>query len=840
MAKSKPQPYLESTLGKVIAAVVLGTAALLVYWSGTRLAFDEVLGTVETATAPNERLYLVNKLFRDIIRLDQEQRMLAVEQPGNVSGYTIRSSEEIHQTMDELRWVLASDSVQLNRLDDMRGVLEERDRLFLNYISLRSDLMSNKGLSAQVRSLAGMLGESRRKPTEQLVTGQSTRTRTTTILPADTIRIEPEPERPSMLRRVFGGRRASEIAVVTPVTMVEEEVDTITDSVVMTVNDSLVALVESRLRNIERVQQMRSTRLLESEIEFLSVSAALITELIDILHEIEDDEIAASEADQAAARQLVSDAVDRSVWFLILLIGGAFVMLFLVATDISRSRKYRRELARAKEAAENLSQVKHRFLANMSHEIRTPLQTIVGFAEQMRTQSRADQTALDAIFRSSVHLLQIVNEVLDYSRIVSGKFVFTDQPFRVAEVLHEVAGILRSQAVKKGLQFEFETNAENTDILMGDAFRLKQVLINLGGNAVKYTRQGKVSLIAVVRYEDEKPMLELLVEDTGIGMEEEDLKRIFDEFEQAGKPGEMQASGTGLGLSIAKALITAQNGTIQVKSAKGEGTSFWVMIPFTRADSLPETDEARPEWLLTGVHAHIGKVLIIDDDPYILKLYREILQKHGVACETLLQTSGEETLPEGKFCMVFTDIRMPGKDGLMWLAELRASHGEEYPVIAATAQVLQEETASLVDAGFTDILRKPFREADLIGLVARYAGNAGKETEAMAGKTEESLTPDHEDLFIAETRIDLQQAGTALLSSSSENLTHALHRMAGRLGQAGHRDLYVRLRRAEVDLRDADLREEDKEAIAALLADVEKLIKTLALYSTEESAQIGG
>ncbi len=440
LGSKKERTYLESTLGKIIAGVVLGSIALLVYWSSTNFAFNQILNLVEKISEPNHNLVLVNKLFRDIIKLDQQKQKLAAEKPDDKRIYYLQNNDHIYETIDSLKLLLPANSLQALRLDIMINLLEERDRVFLNYISLRSDLMTNKSLSSQVQSLARLLSESRTNGASSISKRENRVTRTTTIIPSDTITVLKEPENESVFRRFFGSRRASEIEMVTtPTTIVEEEIDIVADTIPQGINDSLAIVIEQRIRNIERRQQVQSTRLLESELEFLIVSDYLISELLSILKDIENDELAISEQDKIAAFDLVNEALDRSTLLLLILIAGVFILLFFIAIDISKSRRYRRQLSRTKEAAENLSQVKQRFLANMSHDIRTPLQSILGFSEQLQHNNTKDSDALNAIHKSALYLLQIVNEILDYSRIISGKFKLDNKPFELQQHIAAIA-----------------------------------------------------------------------------------------------------------------------------------------------------------------------------------------------------------------------------------------------------------------------------------------------------------------------------------------------------------------------------------------------------------------
>jgi signal transduction histidine kinase/DNA-binding response OmpR family regulator len=835
MGVQKEKTYLESTLGKIIAGVLLGSVALMVYWSSTNLAFNEVLITVEKISEPNEKLDLVNQLFRDIIKLDQQQRKMAAEKPDDSRIYNIQYSEHIYREIDSLKFLLGDNSTQTKRIDSMIFILEERDRVFLNYLSLRSDLMTNKSLSTQVQSLARLLSDSKSAAGDiAALQRQNKITRTTTIIPSDTITVLKEPENETVLQRIFGSRRASEIEhVATPTTIVEEEIQEMADSIKPGINDSLATVIEQRIRNIERRQQDRSSRLLESELEFLIVSDYLISELLDILKAIEKDELAASEEDKIAAFELVNEALDRSTLLLIVLIAGAFALLYFIAIDISKSKKYRRQLSKAKDAAENLSQVKQRFLANMSHEIRTPLQSILGFSEQLRNHPESNPEALEAIHKSSLYLLQIVNEILDYSRIISGKFKFDEKPFELKQLLEDIADVMKTQANKKGLKFQFDNNITEPLALNGDAFRLQQILYNLLGNAIKYTERGSILLMVVATGKKDKTTIEILVEDSGIGIDKEDLKRIFNEFEQADTNKKKSTSGTGLGLSIVNALVEAQHGIIAADSIVGKGTSFIVRLNYKNA-ALEEV-KAPPVFVPALTRLQHKRVLVIDDDPFIIKLCSLILKKTGADFRTIVQRD-QQVSPDESWVpdIVLTDIRMVGRSGFEWLKILRTTFTESLPVIAMTAQTLPEEIEELKSAGFNAHLKKPFTEVEMITMLEQFALQQAIQLPAKDSATAEiiSLSAELLDHFIDETNNDLKELDIALTENDRDKVINCLHRLAGRTGQVGLKSTYIAIRKAEIGLVRGGNLNDYRDAISAAEIELSAIVKSNAQLRT--------
>src|SRR5690606_16013363 len=304
-------------------------------------------------------------------------------------------------------------------------------------------------------------------------------------------------------------------------------------------------------------------------------------------------------------------------------------------------------------------------LANMSHEIRTPLQSIIGFTEHLKSEVSQGNDAVEAIHSSSEHLLHIVNEVLDYSRISSGNFTFARENFSLKKVIREVESAMRIQAEKKGLVLVLDMEQASDETLTGDAFRLRQVLYNLLGNAIKFTTRGFVRLSVTTRsFPDGKVGCLFEIMDTGIGIRKEDIQKIFNQFEQADTSITRNFGGTGLGLTIVKSLVEAQDGKLTVDSEAGRGSTVMVSMTYDRSvgGGASQREDTQGE---VRASQDIGTVLVVDDDPMILRLCGLILKKHNIEHvlfndPTLLL---KET-PDPRVTHILMDIRMPRMNGV--------------------------------------------------------------------------------------------------------------------------------------------------------------------------------
>jgi CheY-like chemotaxis protein/HPt (histidine-containing phosphotransfer) domain-containing protein len=488
---------------------------------------------------------------------------------------------------------------------------------------------------------------------------------------------------------------------------------------------------------------------------------------------------------------------------------------------------------KAKEEAEQLGQVKQRFLANMSHEIRTPLQSIIGFSEQLRQEYPEGKEALDAIYSSSEHLLHIVNEVLDYSRIESGKFVFEHEPFNLEEVVQEVAAGIRIQAERKSLTFVCESN--DMDVMVtGDGFRLRQILYNLLGNAVKFTNKGFVKLSVVTTNEGNRVNCRFEISDSGIGMDPHDIERVFQQFEQANASINHYYGGTGLGLTIVKALVEAQQGHLSVMSQLGQGSAFTVelsyeQIPKTAYKNINVKKVERPNPLK-------GKVIVVDDDPLILKLCSLILRKHDVDHLTFQDPNRVKQYNNfDDVDLILLDIRMPNINGVELCQFLRKRVSPTTRIIALTAHVLPQERAGLIEECFDDILTKPFREQQLLETIG-VAASAGELPDHVVDfSVIEKMTMGDEALFqsiiaqfIRETEQDVTNLKVSLMIVGEEgNVREIIHKLAGRTGQMGMPLLSSRLRDIEIALDQGTDKIQLKANIDRALTDINNILREM-------------
>ncbi|WP_205504320.1 ATP-binding protein [Rufibacter psychrotolerans] len=813
MPKVKETFSLQSIRGKIIAAVLLGVLAVAMSWSITHKGFNNILQTVADVSAPNEKLRTVNSLFQSLAQLDQLQRAHATRTPTQPQNRSKAKIKQLQLTLDSLRGYCAGNPQQLRLLDSMEIKLLQREKLYNGYMKLRTDMNRNEALSRRIAAISQEIAKSKPQIDSTVVTARKKITTTTIWPPGNDSAETPKKHKQSFFGRLFGGRKEEELPAA--LKQVQEELQVQVDTLTVARQDSIIWRVEKMMRRVEREHHQRTTQLLSREMQWVTANSQLHSQLLGILRTIEAEEVAAMQQNNRAAKELVNGSIDQIDHIMVLFSLGSALFVFLIFLDISRSNRYRKALIAAKEEAEQLGQVKQQFLANMSHEIRTPLQAILGFSEQIRTQEKPSRKALDAIYQSSEHLLHIVNEVLDYSRIVSGKFTFEQRPFDMQQLVTEVVETMQVAAHQKGLPLELEYGVHGGQRYAGDPFRLRQMLYNLLSNAIKFTDAGGVTVSVFAEDFQKETHFRFQVSDTGVGIPVDKLEAIFHSFEQAHDAVGRTRGGTGLGLSIVKALAEGQNGTVEVQSAPGKGSVFQLQLPFAKA---PQPQSVPTPLLLPdqGKAVQTGKVLVVDDDAFILELCGAILRKHEVACTcthdaaSVLHQEWDEAIG-----LVLLDIRMPGMNGMDVCRALREKISADVQIFALTAEALPEERESILAQGFDGLLMKPFREQELMAVVHGIAVTGPMPAgEAPVVGVELDLSPlrqmlghDEEMLkavlaqFITETGQDLEGLTRSLSAQHPAEVQEALHRLAGRTGQVGAKKLSGQLRKVETLLR---------------------------------------
>nr|MBA3937306.1 response regulator [Planctomycetota bacterium] len=404
-------------------------------------------------------------------------------------------------------------------------------------------------------------------------------------------------------------------------------------------------------------------------------------------------------------------------------------LVLAVGRDISATRAHERALTDAKEAAESATHAKAQFLATMSHEIRTPMNGVIGMTQVLLTTALdAEQRGMmETIHRSGRALLDILNDILDYSKITEGAIDIRNAAFAPHHLVEDVVATLRPQAAAKGLALVVQIAADVPGALIGDVGRLRQILCNLLGNALKFTHQGgaTVSLAALDATATGARRYRFSIVDTGIGISRQDRHKLFQDFSQIDATNTRRYGGTGLGLAICKRLVAMMGGTIAVDGDEGRGSTFSFAVPMATAPAAPAEDGVAslpPQRPL--------RILVVEDNRTNQLVVKAMLAQHGHTCQIASDgRAGVADFAAAKWDIVLMDVQMPVMDGLAATRRIRQIEQEEarqpVPIIALTAGVMDGERQACVQAGMVDLVPKPIIAEQLLATIARWAAVGG-------------------------------------------------------------------------------------------------------------------
>ncbi|MGD9928439.1 MAG: ATP-binding protein [Mangrovibacterium sp.] len=753
-----------------IAAAVIASG-YLVYQS-----LSKIIDSIHKEARPDFKLLLIKDIAAELNEVENTVRLYSLTGDAAFFHPYLKLNESIQEKLNNLKDYALPESDEIQQIDSIRLLTNQK---LLIWEEIRTLHNQKETTTSSFSDLYSKID--------------------TVIIQPDTITFQPAEKKKGIFKRIFGKR---DTVVPRPII--------IDKSKEREIIKQEIAGIEQHISDQSQRLQAQEKVLLERNIQISS----LIAQQIVLLETTEQRRLLTKtqEADFMAAQTYRRLSI-FTITAVILLI----TVLILFYRNLQRNRAYERMLEKAKTEAESLAKAKEMFVATVSHEMRTPVNAIYGLTEQMLQKAHSEEMSdnLKVVHKSAQHLITLVNDTLDFSKIESQKLKIEQIDFMPDEVYKEIYTLHKDSAAARGNQLVINNRCDKNRVLKGDPVRLKQILINLITNAIKFTSQGQIIFTAAEeRLSGHTWMLHLEVSDTGIGISEENLQLIFDEFVQLDTDLTMKHRGTGLGLAIVKRLIDLHDGHIQVESAPGRGTRFMIQLPYQEGDASNLKDK---EIDRIRIPANFRKLhfLLVDDEEFNLYLLKNILKKWGIAyTEANNGKVAVELASSQPFDLILMDMRMPVMDGYDAARQI-LKIWPNIRIIALTATNRPEDIQKSQQAGMQGFLQKPFSEADLFETVTRLLpaeSNIPQESDEtnqqvqidlnelqkMAGD-DPAFFNEMLEIFIHSSEKGLANIRKAFAETDWEAISEAAHKLAAPAKHMQAMSLYHKLKELELN-----------------------------------------
>lgn len=786
----------------VLAAVFILVTAIGIL---TYRSLHGIVTDVKEATSPNTKIDLLKQVVVELTDAESSIKSYRLTKDDSYLTPFYESVLTIDERIEQLHSQSSGKEYLENLADSVETLIQMKYGIFNEILALDD----NSKVTNELQSISRKLKDSQQKVKEKA-----------------------NEKKPNIFQRIFGAKK---------------EKDSQTNDLF-----GLNAL-QKEVENTKTAQAKQIRLLNQKELHLSREDKVVMDKIRSVIQKMENFE--RIETSRTAIE--ITKSAQQTNFYIILFCVLASLLLgsssFFIITYVQKNRAFRTALRNAKNEAETLAKTKETFLANMSHEIRTPMNAIAGFTNQvLQSKLTKKQTAqLQIVKKSSAHLLRIINDILDYSKIQSGKLGIESVGFKPSELLKDAAHFMQTIADEKNLKINTSIAKSVPEVFIGDPVRLRQIVLNLLGNAIKFTEKGKITVSALaVPQGSNSVALQVSVQDTGTGIPDEKLKTIFNEFEQADTSISRKYGGTGLGLTISRKLVEMQQGTIDIISKVGKGTKVSFIIPYligTETDIEVQMVDATGNGDLAGT-----KILVVDDEHYNRLLIQTILEKWGIS--PLVVSNGKEALEaikENNFDIILMDVRMPVMNGIeatKAIQKLADKKKAKTPILALTATTRKTEIDECITAGMSHVVPKPFNENELYNLLLKITNhpktdikeeimdnNAAKKGNAKFNLEELKQLANGDDAFVEEmiqvfintTNTGLIDMEKALAEENWNNLADYAHKIVPPCRHLQANDLLKKLKNIELLIRDEGKTEDMEQLVAEAKTEATEIIALL-------------
>ncbi len=641
----------------------------------------------ENKQEDNMKLLKTNSLLTDIYEAENLSKLaLQRKKKSNLRAYALKV-DSIFNSIDSLK-LLATNDNQVLKLDSVQTLLQQK---VYNNAELRKLKVENEA-SAPIDSLLKKFNK----------------------IEVDLGRITPETFVPNFEQLPLETKQSIReyVAILNRNIPKNNGEGTSTTDI-----DSVLQLSKSILEQAKLKNAKIERSLIEKELQIYKADLELSQKLRSIIVAIEQEVIMGTYMDNLNKQKVIKTSVQWTITALALGFLLVCLFTFLITRDFWRIQQYRQQLEKEKAYSESLLKSREQLISTVSHDLRTPLNTISGYTELMEHSNlnSKQHQYLKNVKSASKYVDDLVNDLLDFSKLEAGKIQIEKVPYVLSHLIVETASNFQEIYHKKAIELKLEIAEELGIPIIGDPFRVRQILTNLLGNAFKFTHNGFVKVKAITKEIAGEPFIDIMVIDTGIGIEQEKQELIFKEFTQAEDSIEKKYGGYGLGLTISKKLTQLLDGTLHLDSKENEGSTFTLSLPLEF--SSIETPIQKP--VKSNYESHHLSLLIFDDDETLLGLLTEVCQMHAIPTRTFSNFEDFNSMDDFQYDVVLTDIQMPKVDGFEVVEKLKSGNYRHYknqPIIAMTGQ-RDLDKRFYTNAGFAEVLQKPFSRMILLDAV---------------------------------------------------------------------------------------------------------------------------